>query len=105
MRNAIKSKVQTKFKQSHIRTYSITLNFLGQSKLFGVLNIKHYLQSVSGPQEEMELNPKATLGLECPPCPLLWYSNHFQIKSRPLNEKGRIPVNCWDQNILEKTYL
>lgn len=46
MRNAIKSKVQTKCyvnwkKKSH-QEYSITLNFLGQSKRFGVTNIKHH---------------------------------------------------------------
>lgn len=82
MRNAIKRK---KFKQSvmrigkrsHIRTNSITLIFLWESKLFGVLNTKYYLKPSSDPQEEMEQNPKAKFRPGMPTCPLLWYYNDF----------------------------
>ena len=67
---------------------SITLNFLGQPNLFGVLNTKHYLKSASGPQEEMELNAKEKLGLECPH--VLFYgitTMVSRLKFRPLREE------------------
>lgn len=72
--------------------YSITLNFLGQSKLLGVSNTKHYLKSASGPKGQMELNPKAKLGLECPHA--LFYGILIvpRLRLRPLSEKGRIPL-------------
>lgn len=72
---------------SCIRTTCIT-DFSRTVQNFCVPNSKYYLESERGPQREMELNPKAQLGLACPHAFFYGIKMISRLKFRPLSKKG-----------------